>query len=83
MPEKKVDLLPIIGWDIGADPSGSIGLMTIRSLPGLPRPEATQAQIDKATEYRQYGMYAEQCEELSRNLLELAARLRAAKAALS
>jgi hypothetical protein len=35
MPEKKVDLLPIIGWDIGADPSGSIGLMTIRSLPGF------------------------------------------------
>jgi hypothetical protein len=57
--------------------------MTIRSLPGLPRPEATQAQIDKATEYRQYGMYAQQCEELGRNLLELATRLRAAKAALS
>jgi hypothetical protein len=75
-------VLPITGFAAAAHPSG-IGLLIIRHLPGIAPDGATPEQLEKAIESRQYGIHAEQCTQLARMLLELADKLRAAKAALN
>jgi hypothetical protein len=82
MAEPMITVLPIVGWKIAAHPTGT-GLLDIRWIPGIPPPGATQEQIDKATQSHQYGIHAEQCDELAEILIELAGRLRAAKASLN
>jgi hypothetical protein len=82
MAETMITVLPIVGWDIAVHPSG-VGLLDIKWLPGIPQSGATQAQLDRATQSHQYGIHAEQCDQLAEILIELAARLRKAKAALN
>jgi hypothetical protein len=82
MAEEMVTVLPIVGFATAAHPSG-LGMLVIKHLPGIAPDGATQKQIDRATEVRQYGIRAEQCILLAQDLLELAGKLRAAKAALN
>jgi hypothetical protein len=80
---KKVDeVFPIVSLRIGAHPSG-FGVLHIRSIPGIPAAGTPKAQIDKATQSHHYGIDAKQCTRLAQLLLELAGKLRAAKAALN
>jgi hypothetical protein len=82
MVEAMTTVLPIVGFDAAAHPSG-VGLLVIKHLPGTAPVGATQAQIDRETESRQYGIRAEQCTQLARVLLELADKLHAARSALN
>jgi len=82
MAEEMITVLPVVGWEIAVHPIG-VGLLDIRYLPGIPPPGAAQDRIDKATQSHQYGIHAEQCDKLTTILVELAARLRAAKASLN
>jgi hypothetical protein len=82
MAEPMITVLPIVGWEIAVHPT-RVGILDIRWIPGIPPPDATQGQIDKATQSHRYGIHAEQCDELAGILIELAARLRKAKAALN
>jgi hypothetical protein len=82
MAEPMITVLPIVGWDIATHPTG-VGVLDIKFIPGIPPPGTTQDQLDRATQSHQYGIHAEQCDELATILIELAGRLRAANAALN
>ena len=82
MADEMITVMPVVGWDIAVYPTG-IGLLNIKSIPGVPPAGITQEQMDRATQSHQFGIHAEQCDELASILTVLAARLRAAKAALN
>jgi hypothetical protein len=82
MAEEMTTVLPIVGFAAAAHPSG-VGLLVIKHLPGIAPVGATPAQLEKSIVSRQYGIRAEQCTLLAQDLLALADKLHAAKAALN